>query len=48
MVYTSSTLSLPIVLSKTSSIYPYKLPTDFPRFANEDKSAGEEVITTYF
>jgi hypothetical protein len=42
--YTSSTLALPTVLSKTDATYTYKLPTDFPRFATESKSAGEEVI----
>jgi len=46
--YTSSPLSLSTVLSKTSAVYSYKLPTDFPRFANEDKSAGEEVISIYY
>jgi len=45
--YTSSTLALPTVLSKTSASFTYKLPTDFPRIANEAKSAGQNVITTY-
>ena len=45
--YTSSPLSLPTVLLKTSATYSYKLPTDFPRIANEAKSAGQSVITTF-
>lgn len=45
--YTSSTLALPTVLSKTNADFTYKLPTDFPRIANEAKSACQNVITTY-
>lgn len=39
---------LSTVLSKTDADFTYKLPTDFPRFATESKSAGEEVITAYY
>jgi len=46
--YTSSAWLLDKVLSKTDSDFSYKLPTDFPRFANEAKSAGQNVICTYF
>lgn len=46
--YTSSTLALPTVLSKTDAIYTYKLPTDFPRIANEAKIAGQNIITSYY
>jgi len=45
--YTSSTICLSTVLSKTDATFPYKLPTDFPRIANEAKSAWQNVITTY-
>ena len=45
--YSNSTLTLPTLLSKTSATYSYKLPTDFPRIANEAKSAGQSVITTF-
>lgn len=45
--YTSSTLALRTVLSKTDADYTHKLPTDFPRFAHEAKSAGQNVICTY-
>ena len=47
-IYTNSTLSLPTLLSKTDADFTYKLPTDFPRIANEAKSAGQNVITTYY
>jgi len=46
--YTNSTLALPTVLSKTDADFTYKLPTDFPRIANEEKSAGQNVITSYY
>lgn len=46
--YTSSTLSLPTVLSKTDADYTYKLPTDFPRVANEAGTAGDSVLATYY
>ncbi len=45
--YVSSVLSIPVLLSKTSGNYTYKLPTDFPRIANEAKSAGSNVVTTF-
>jgi len=45
--YTNSTLTLPTLLSKTDADYTYKLPTDFPRIANEAKSEWQNVITTY-
>jgi hypothetical protein len=46
--YSNSILTLPTVLSKTSASLSYKLPTHFPRIANEAKSAGQNVITSYY
>jgi len=47
-VYTWSSLLMNTLLSKTNSVYSYKIPTDFPRIANEAKSAGQSVITSYY
>jgi hypothetical protein len=45
--YVSSSLSTPTMLSKCDERLNYKIHTDFPRFANENKSAWEEIISTY-
>jgi len=45
--YTTSTLFLPQLLSKTDATYSYKLPVDIPRIATESKTAGQNCITIY-
>lgn len=46
-MYVSSDLFTQKLLSKTDATYSYKLPTDVPRIATENKSAGEHCITVW-
>jgi hypothetical protein len=46
-IYTTSTLFLPQLLSKTDATYAYKLPVDFPRIATATNSAWQECVTIW-
>jgi len=46
MMYITSDLFTPKLLSLTDATYSYKLPTDLPRVLTESKMAGQNAIAT--